>query len=993
MIKKYHKVIIWTLFFIQLILIAVVLRTAKVDDVTLTKGEVQPFNTGWVLVREDGTQTELEKLPYNTVSRKNEKIVIKNTIPREYLGETMTFLAADKTLRITVDGEEIYTFGLNDERLFGQTPGSVIVFADLPENCKTGEIQIEMCSPYANYATYLTAISVADRDVAILSFVKQRAWGVVLSVMILVAAVIFLILAVMQQMSIRKIGGVQYLGIYLLLMGLYYLIETKTLEVFYGNQTLYSNLIFIILMTAPLFLEAYCYHAIPEMSKVMQTAMVVSIANMLIQLTLQMGGWVDFMDMSAASHVIILLLIFANVVSLGRTVSKEKSLENLLHFWGISCMMVSVLIDLFRSYTIKVGDLGMASRYGVCIFSICTLITYMRKMMQEHVKFVEKAKNDAIAANVAKSQFLANMSHEIRTPINGIIGMDTMLLKNCDTCSPEEIREYAVNIQSASHTLLAIINDILDISKIESGKMEIIPVEYELFSVLNDCYHMTKVRADAKELDFEMVIDANVPSVLYGDEVRVRQIINNFLSNAVKYTEEGHVVLQLAYEQTKKDQLLLKIEVEDSGIGIRKSDMDRLFLNFTRVDEQKNRNIQGTGLGLSLTKNLVQLMGGEIHVSSEYGKGSVFTAVIPQKIVNAEPMGDFAQKYQQYVCVAEERENTLWAPKANVLVVDDVEMNLKVAHNYMKQTGARVDLAHSGEECLRLVRRQAYNIIFLDHMMPQMDGVQTLHAMRRENNPLNEKTPVIALTANAIAGAKEQYLKDGFSDYLSKPIREEELMELLRCYLPEELLEEKDGRAERAQEEKIAETAEHEENERIAEIVEHAENEGSADIIEHAGDQESEKIPRTVKNEDTGETAKKVEQIGAAEETPSVSGKASLEDRFPYLNTRSGMIYCMNEEDFYLEMIETFIQEDKREMLNSEYEQESWEDYKVHIHALKSTSLTIGADELSGHAKALELAAKEEDYPYIHAHHAGVMAEYGNLIEQLGIDLKGNSVV
>lgn len=974
MIKKYHKVIIWTLFFVQMILVAVVLQTAKVDDVTLAKGEVQPFNTGWILVREDGTQTSLEELPYNTVSRPNEKIVIKNTIPREYLGKTMTFLSADKMLDITVDGEEIYTFGMKDERIFGRTPGSVIVFADLPEDCEAGEIQIEMCSPYANYATYLTEISVARRDVAILNFLKQKAWGIVLSTMILVAAVVFLILAMMQQMSVRKIGGVQYLGIYLLLMGIYYGIETKVPELFYGNQTLYSNLIFVILMTAPLFLEAYCYHAIPEMSKVMQMAMVISIANMLIQLILQIGGLVDFMEMSIASHAIILLLILANVVALGRTAGKEKSLENLLHFFGISCMMLSVLIDILRTYTIKVGDLGMASRYGVCIFSICTLVTYMRKMMQEHVKFVEKAKNDAIAANVAKSQFLANMSHEIRTPINGIIGMDAMLLKNCATGDPEEIREYAKNIQSASQTLLAIINDILDISKIESGKMEIIPVEYELFSVLNDCYHMAKARADAKDLDFEMAIDANIPSVLYGDEVRVRQIINNFLSNAVKYTAEGHVVLRLGYEQQRGNQLLLKIEVEDSGIGIRKEDMDRLFLNFTRVDEQKNRNIQGTGLGLSLTKNLVQMMGGEIHVTSEYGKGSVFTAVIPQKIVNAEPMGDFAQKYQQYINAAEKKQCIPWAPKAKMLVVDDVEMNLKVAQNYIKETGARVDLAHSGEECIRMVRLESYDLIFLDHMMPQMDGVETLHAMRQEKNPLNQNTPVIALTANAIAGAKERYLEDGFSDYLSKPIHEDELMALLRNYLPENLMEAKEDEA-RMQEEKNAKSAGNVENEVAFEIDENVKNEVAEQTAGNVGIEETAEIDSHMENEVT------------AGEMPTVSDKATLEDRFPFLNTKAGMTYCMNEEDFYLEIIESFIQEDKRKILNNEYAEESWENYQVYMHALKSTSLTIGADELSGHAKALELAVKEADYPYIHEHHVEVMEEYGRLMEQLGMAL------
>ena len=939
MIKKYHKVIIWTLFFVQMILIAVVLLTAKVDDVTLAKGEVQSFNTGWILVREDGTQTNLEELPYNTVSRPNERIVIKNTIPGEYLGKTMTFLSADKILNITVDGEEIYTFGVNDERLFGRTPGSVIVFADLPEVCEAGEIQIEMYSPYANYATYLTEISVARRDVAILNFIKQKALGIVLSTLILVAAVVFLILAILQKMSVRKIGGVQYLGIYLLLMSIYYLIETKVPEVFYGNQTLYSNLIFIILMTAPLFLEAYCYYAIPEMSKVMQIAIVISTANMLIQLLLQIGGWVDFMEMSVASHAIIFLLIFVNVVVLGRTAGKEKSLENLLHFLGISFMMFSVLIDLFRTYTIKVGDLGMAGRFGVCIFSIFTLITYMRKMMQEHVKFVEKAKNDAIAANVAKSQFLANMSHEIRTPINGIIGMDTMLLKNCDSCDPEEIREYAKNIQSASQTLLSIVNDILDISKIESGKMEIIPVEYELFSVLNDCYQMTKARADAKDLDFQIFIDQELPSVLYGDEVHVRQIINNFLSNAVKYTKEGHVFLRLDYEKTGKTQLLLKIEVEDSGIGMKESDMGQLFLNFTRIDEKKNRNIQGTGLGLSLTKKLVELMGGTISVTSTYGKGSVFTAVIPQEIVSEEPLGDFSTRYQEYIQSAEQESRTILASKANILVVDDVEMNLKVAQSYIGQTCATVDLARSGAECLRMICQKKYDIIFLDHMMPEMDGVETLRAMKQSDDHLNTKTPVIALTANAIVGAKEKYLEDGFADYLSKPIREDELMQQLRKYLPDEMIETENP------------------------------TEQEQDIVD------TEPVQQTPLAED-------------GEETTAASGTQTIEERFPYLNTNAGMTYCMKDESFYLEMIESYVQEDKRELLEKEFAAASWENYQVYMHALKSTSLTIGADHMSEQAKTIELAVKSADFAYVQEHHAEVMKEYEKLLEQLDRDLK-----
>ena len=548
-----------------------------------------------------------------------------------------------------------------------------------------------------------------------------------------------------------------------------------------------------------------------------------------------------------------------------------------------------------------------------CIVCFVYDLTKEKNMLEEVVR-----------ANEAKSQFLANMSHEIRTPINGILGMDSVLLKECHD---ENLREYAKNIQSAGQSLLSIINDILDISKIESGKMEILTIRYQLFSVLNDCYNLTKIKLQNKPVSFIMQINEKLPSWLYGDEVRIRQIINNFLSNAVKYTKEGNITFELDFEEKTDEQILLVITVRDTGIGIKEEDLGKLFESFTRIEEKRNRNIEGTGLGLNLTKNLVNLMGGEVFAESTYGKGSCFTAKIPQKIADAKPMGDFGKRYQQYLSTSDDDKLSFLAPDAKILVVDDVTMNLKVVEGLLKATKIQIDTAVSGSECLECVKTTPYQMIFLDHMMPEMDGLETLEHMKNLADNPNAQTPVIMLTANAIVGAKEEYIEAGFTDYLTKPIRETELLEMILKYLPEELVCEHGGQG-----------------------------------IEKSQDAQDMEQP-----EAGGEGAEPLQRL----------------EQLEGLDVKTGLTYCMNEEDFYIEMLQEFLQADKASQLKHFLAEEDWDNYRTTVHALKSTSLTIGAAHLSGEAKALEMAAKEGNMDYIRSHHDGVMDEYKELTDHL----------
>lgn len=537
-----------------------------------------------------------------------------------------------------------------------------------------------------------------------------------------------------------------------------------------------------------------------------------------------------------------------------------------------------------------------------------------RPIEKEKEKQLADALLSADHANRVKSTFLANMSHEIRTPINAVIGMDTMILRES---KDDTIREYAKNIKSASETLLALINDILDFSKIESGKMEIVPNNYRLDSVINDLMNMVSGKAKDKGLEFILEIQPQTPVQLFGDEVRIKQIILNLLNNAIKYTKSGNITFSVGAKEAAGNETLLCISVCDTGIGIKREDMEKLFSPYERLDEDVNKYVEGTGLGLSITRNLLEKMGSELEVDSIYGEGSTFSCKIKQKLWGEDRMSQENVTLDTYF--EEELEETYRAPDASILVVDDVAMNIQVIVNLLKRTQIFPDQCLSGKEAIKYASEKKYDIIFLDAMMPEMSGEETLHAIR-ETCTQNFDTPIIVLTANAIVGARDNYIAQGFTDYLSKPVDSIKLEKLIQRYLPAD---------------------------KILEVVKES-------VEDKKLSSESTAILERLKKLSMLSIDKGIEASG---------------DSSTYIDV------CRNFHDTSV---------DRMKMISEYFEKSDIQNYTIQVHALKSSARLIGALELSEAAFAMEMAGKSGDIKKIVLATPSLIEKYKEVAKLLG---------
>ncbi len=415
---------------------------------------------------------------------------------------------------------------------------------------------------------------------------------------------------------------------------------------------------------------------------------------------------------------------------------------------------------------------------------VSTLLQAKEQLERKNIE-LEEAILAAKKADSARDIFLANMSHELRTPINTILGLNELIIRESQD---EAVKEYALDIRQAGNILLTLVSDILDFTTLEAGRMELMEGIYDISSLLNDLINGISLQVRKKKLELRLDIAKDIPHKLLGDEIHLRQIIGNLLSNAVKYTEKGRITLHVSWRKVSSDKIELYIIVKDTGVGIKEKDIPKLFGVFQRMNTTVRNKNERTGLGLAITSRLVGMMGGKLEVQSVYGKGSAFSFKVVQKVEDRAPLGDFEKQYNESLRSTENYRQKFIAPMGRILVVDDNAMNLAVAQGLLKQTRLQVDVASSGEECLELMRHKTYHLICMDHMMPVMDGVETLHKIRElESNP-SADAPVIALTANAVPGAKEFYLNEGFQDYLTKPIDADKFENMLIEYLPDSVV-------------------------------------------------------------------------------------------------------------------------------------------------------------------------------------------------------------
>jgi len=886
------------------------------DEREQFQNECQVFEAEWERVLESGERIPIT-YPGKVPAEWGETVTIVTRIPDDIgEGESICFSPVWQDITIFVGNEQRVQYDTAESRPFGINSPQRNIFVHL-HGADAGK-ELKLCfSSNSKYAGDMRTAYIGDPLSIWLFFLHESGIQTTIALFMAFMSLFCIMISLVLKWVYKKMLPLSYLAWTILFCALWVLSEIDIRQLLIPNISVFTNLTYWCLMIIPLPLILYMNEIQEYRYKKIYTVPLVYVSVILGGGTLlQVLDISQFVQQLTYVHVGLAIAIVCVIGTITVDLFKKKVYDYLPVAIGAYGLLVTAVLEMVLYY-IDIGlTLGTVLLVGLMFLLIMAIIKTGQDLLRS-----EQRKQQAIAARASQAKFLANMSHEIRTPINAVIGMNEMILRENDM---NAIQEYARNVQSASSMLLGLVNDILDFSKIESGQLELIEDNYSIAGLIQTEILLLKARANSKAIATKLDIDPYIPSGLYGDELRIKQIVTNVLSNAVKYTQEGSVSFKVFFEWLDEENIRLGFTVSDTGVGIRKEDLSKLFDSFKRLEQNKNRNIEGTGLGLNIAKQLVELMGGTIEVESEYGKGSTFRVLIPQKVIDKKPMGGLDAALREHNEQKKVSVKHFTAPEAKILAVDDNSMNLAVVKGLLKRTKVQLDLAGSGKECLELTGQKKYDIILMDHMMPDLDGVETLHLLRKNKDNPNRDSVVIALTANAVAGCKEMYLEYGFDEYVSKPIEAEKLEKLMLRLLPEHLI-----------------------------MYEQEPLQDKSEVVTEATDAK--------------ETKEEKEVVVVKEE-----------QHLTEIDQRVGLSYVMDSEELYREILQAFCEqmEEYLPQLQLCFKEKNWSAYAVLAHAIKGNTRNIGATAFSEFSKRQEFAAKESN-------EAVLLEDYDKYIEML----------
>ncbi len=741
-------------------------------------GYVGHFDGPWTYTGSDGNEYEC-LLPASLNIQKGDTVTLSSRLPSHLEEDQYLCFLGNRSMNVYINGNLRFSFDSSDNPLPGGYVKSHYMLVGLNSDDAGGKIDVECCESGVDNTSF-NSILLGDKS-GIIGYLLRSSGTQFLSVaMLFIISLVLVVIVLIIQIIYRKRMYLFELALGIMLLALWFMFDSFFYQIAMRNYYVDGPMEYMMVMIIPFFFllcldNAQSKRHEPALMAVGFMMIVADIATAVMHFS----GYRSFQDNLPYLGIAIIILLFTMIGTIIADIVKKTVNEYILLVVGFLVLFAAGIAQAIKLLTSHDEHSASPLIIGMYLMLVTVLITLANQVIdfKDEERYLKKVSD-------MKSAFLANMSHEIRTPVNAILGMNELIRRES---TEKEIRRYSENISGAGENLLGIINDILDISKIESGKMELLKDDYRLSDLVINITNQIRELANKKNLEFKTEVDPKLPDNLNGDGNRLGQILINLLSNAVKYTEKGSVHFKVGFAEKDPEnsgnEVRLKFEVRDTGIGIRSEDIEKLFDKFERLELSKNKSIEGTGLGLAITHDLVRMMGGDISVDSLYGEGSTFTATVVQSVAKEGEVGDLSKKSEEKLHAKEEYRPLFAAPEAKLLVVDDSPVNIMIVKGLLKQTDIRIDQALSGQECLDKCAKETYDMILLDHMMPKMDGIETL---RRLKDDLKIETPVVALTANAIEGVREMYLKAGFSDYLTKPTKPEDLERTIKAFIPEE---------------------------------------------------------------------------------------------------------------------------------------------------------------------------------------------------------------